>query len=183
MPVARRLEELSEINTRSTDGTRAVVFSENMAQGDDLPTVAPQPVLWARHQHVFAGLTWQESKERYYQWLYYMNRDEAWLNESIKRGDFVSMIALFGWGRHTDRLNSEYKPLTYREIAEEARRYGEYRRNFGIEQARQPTVSFVVVPSDSSLDLSNLKLWYEFETGENFGAYTLYKVQLKTINQ
>ena len=183
MSVARRLEELSENDTRSTDGTRAVVFSESMIQGDDLPTVAPQPVLWARHQHVFAGLTWQESKERYYQWLYYMNLDEAWLENSIRRGDFISMIALFGWGRHTKRLSSEYQPLTHREIAEEARRYGEYRKRFGIEQASQPTISFVVVPGDSGLDLSTLERWYEFDTGESFGAYTLYKVRLKTVNQ
>ncbi len=112
-----------------------------------------------------------------------MNRDEAWLDESIKGGDFVSMIALFGWGRHTNRLNSEYKPLTYREIAEEAGRYGEYRKNFGIRQARQPTLSFVIVANDSSLDLSNLKRWYEFDVGGNFGAYTLYKVKLKSNNQ
>lgn len=183
MAVARRLEELFETGTRSTDGTRAVVFSDDMTQGDDLPTVAPQPVLWARHQHVFAGLTWQESKERYYQWLYYMNLDEQWLNESIKHGDFVSMIALFGWGRHTNRLNSEYKPLTYREVAEEAARYGEYRKHFGAEQARQPTLSFVIVSNDSDLDLSNLKRWYEFDAGENFGAHTLYKVKLKIINK
>jgi hypothetical protein len=183
MQVAQRLEELSENNTRSTDGTRAVVFSESMIQGDDLPTVAPQPVLWARHQHVFAGLNWQESKERYYQWLYYMNLDEAWLDNSIKKGDFVSMIALFGWGKHTKRLSSEFKPLTHREITEEAQRYGEYRKRFGIEQASQPTISFVVVPRDSRLDLSTLKRWYEFDGGENFGAYTLYKVRLKIENQ
>ncbi len=112
-----------------------------------------------------------------------MNLDEAWLENSIRRGDFVSMIALFGWGKHTKRLSSEYQPLTHREIAEEARRYGEYRKRFGIEQASQPTISFVVVPGDSGLDLSTLERWYEFDTGESLGAYTLYKVRLKTVNQ
>ena len=69
---------------------------------DDLPTIAPQNVLWSRHQHVFAGLTWQENKERYYQYLYYQNLDSKWLKRRLKKGDFVSMIALFGWGRHTN---------------------------------------------------------------------------------
>ena len=36
------------------------------------------------------------------------------------------MIALFGWGRHTDRLNSDYKPLTFGEIDDEARTYAAY---------------------------------------------------------
>jgi hypothetical protein len=101
----------------------------------------------------------------------------------MRNSDFVSMISLFGWGRHTDRLNSEYKPLTYGEIAEEARRYGEYRRNFGYEQARQPLLSFMVVSSDTTVNFSNLERWYEIGEGENFGAYTLYKLTLKNAEQ
>lgn len=179
MPVAKRLEELSKTDVPSPDSNRAVVLAYNMIQSDDLPTIAPQAVLWARHQHVFAGLTWQESKERYYQYLYYLDLDQKWLESSIKKGDFVSMIALFGWGRHTNRLNSEYKPLTYREIEEEARRFGEYRKNFSFAQATQPTISYVVVPSDQQPDFTNLDNWYERDTGENYGEYTLYKVNLK----
>lgn len=45
-------------------------------------------------------------------------------------GDFVSIIALFGWGRHTDRLNPKYEPLTYGEIYEEAMRFDEYIKSF-----------------------------------------------------
>ena len=102
-----------------------------MAEGDDLPTLAPQSVLWARHQHVFAGVTWQENKERYYQYLYYMGVDERHLAAGIKSGnDFVSVIALFGWGRHTDRLNAAYTPLTFREIDDEMRRFGDYLKAF-----------------------------------------------------
>jgi len=181
MLVAKRLEELSKTDVSSTEGNyRAVVFASNMIQGDDLPTVAPQAVLWARHQHVFAGLTWQESKERYYQYLYYLDLDEKWLANSIKNGDFVSMIALFGWGRHTNRLNSAYKPLTYGEIDEEARRFGEYRKNFSFAQASKPKISYVVVPNDQKPDFTNLDFWYNREAEEIHGKYTLYKVNLKT---
>ncbi|MGI8466966.1 MAG: hypothetical protein ACR2N3_00755, partial [Pyrinomonadaceae bacterium] len=179
MPVAKRLEELSKTDTPSPDSNRAVVMSISMVQGDDLPTVAPQAVLWARHQHVFAGGTWEENKERYYQYLYYLNLDENWLNKSLKGGDFVSMIALFGWGRHTTRLSAEYKPLTYGEINEETAKFGEYYRNFSFEQASHPTLSYVVAPSDWKVDFTNLDLWYERDAGETFGKYTLYKVKLK----
>ncbi len=135
---------------------------------------------WARHQHVFAGLTWQESKVRYYQYLYYLDLDEKWLANSMKNGDFVSMIALFGWGRHTNRLSSEYKPLTYSEIDEEARRFGEYRKNFSSAQATEPRISYVVVPSKEQPDFTNLDFWYQRGAAEIYGKYTLYKVTLKT---
>jgi hypothetical protein len=106
MPPRRRLTELAKSDP---DPHRTVVLHLGIGEGDDLPTIAPQTVLWARHQHVFAGLNWQESKERYYQFLHFQGVTESRLAQSIKEGDFVSMIALFGWGRHTDRLNSAYK--------------------------------------------------------------------------
>lgn len=183
MKLGRRLREDGSSIVLSPDGTPAAVFTTSMIYGDDLPTLATQPVLWARHQHVFPGLTWAESKERYYQWLYYMDLDERWLQSSMMQGDFISMIALFGWGRHTSRLNSEYKPLTRGEIAQEAKRFGDYRKNFTLAHARQPTLSFVIVPKDNSRSFSNLKRWYEFGEGEDFGDYTLYRVKLKESNQ
>ncbi len=178
--LAKHLEELAKTDASASDSNRRVILAYNMIQGDDLPTIAPQSVLWARHQHVFAGLTWQESKERYYQYLYYLDLDEKWLADSIKNGDFVSMIALFGWGRHTNRLNSAYKPLTYREIDEEARRFGEYREKFNFAQASTPEISYVVVSNDQNPDFTNLDIWYNRETSEQYGKYTLYKVSLKT---
>ncbi|MGI8670010.1 MAG: hypothetical protein ACR2J3_09235, partial [Aridibacter sp.] len=93
MPLAKRLTELSKEEIKPYQQT---IFSMTNIQADDSPTVAPQNVLWARHQHVFAGLSGQESKERYYQFLYYQNLDEKWLESRLKNGDFVSMIALFG---------------------------------------------------------------------------------------
>jgi hypothetical protein len=170
MDIAEKLKTLDK---------NGVILPFSLLQGDDLPTIAPQSVLWARHQHVFAGVTWQENKERYYQTLYYQNMDENQLAENMKNGDFVSVIALFGWGRHTDRLNSAYKPLTYREIDEEATKYGEYKKNFSLKQATNPTISYVIIPNDWQLDLSNLYFWYDRDDGEVFKEYTLYKVKLK----
>jgi hypothetical protein len=69
LPVARRLAEIAK---SVPDPRQTVVLDLGMAESDDLPTIAPQPVLWARHQHIFAGVTTQENKERYYQYLYYL---------------------------------------------------------------------------------------------------------------
>lgn len=175
LPVATRLETLA---ASEPDPHRSTVLSYDWLFADDMPTVAPQNILWARHQHVFAGLTWEESKERYYQQLYYQDIDENGLDHLLKN-DFVTQIALFGWGRHTDRLTSESKPLTYGEIGEEAKRYGDYRRNFGKEQASNPLIRFVVVPNRDRLDLSRLEEFYELDEGEVVGNHTLYKARLK----
>jgi len=176
LPVGKRLEELAKAD-KSPHQTTTLAYS--MLQSDDLPTIAPQNVLWARHQHVFAGLTWQESKERYYQFLYYSNLDENWLQRQLIEGDFVSMIALFGWGRHTNRLSSEAKPLTYGEVAEEARNFAEYRRKFSLKEATNPTLTYVVSPADWQIDYTNLDLWYERDAGERIGEYILYKVKVR----
>ena len=173
LPVAKRLEELAKDDS---DPNRTTVLAFDMIQADDLPTVAPQNVLWARHQHVFAGLSWQESKERYYQYLYYSDVDPKGLDYLLKN-DFVSMIALFGWGRHTDRLSSEAKPLTYGEIAEEVRAYREYTEYFSAKEAANPKISYVVIHNMSEARLANLDKWYERDNGEVIGDYLLYKIK------
>lgn len=175
LPVAKRLEELA---SNEPDPHRSTVLAFDMIQADDMPSVAPQNVLWARHQHVFAGLTWEESKERYYQYLYYSNVDEKGL-DYLLTNDFVSQIALFGWGRHTDRLSVDSKPLTFGEIWEETARYADYRENFGREQAANPLLSYVVVNEEADTDLSIVDSWYERDEGEKIGKYILYRLKLK----
>jgi hypothetical protein len=147
-----------------------------MIQADDLPAVAPQNVLWSRHQHVFSGLTWQQNRERYYQYLYYSNIDEQGLDYLLKN-DFVSQIALFGWGRHTDRLSINAKPLTYGEIADEVSHYADYRASFNSSTARSPTISYVIVNQETNVDLTNLDRWYERFEPETIGKYTIYRVR------
>ncbi|MEP6788092.1 MAG: hypothetical protein ABJB40_06660, partial [Acidobacteriota bacterium] len=178
LPVARRLAELG---ANDPDVHKRVVLDLSIAECDDLPTVAPQAVLWARHQHVFAGVTWQENKERYYQQLYYDGVNERQLAERIKHGDdIVSLIALFGWGRHTDRLNSNYKPLTFGEVDEEARNYAEYVRTFDASQPGATRLDYLITPAGQTEPfLANIDKWYERDAGETIGNYTLYKLTLR----
>jgi hypothetical protein len=150
-----------------------------MIQADDLPSVAPQNVLWARHQHVFAGMSWEENKRRYFQYLYYMNVDERDLDHMLKN-DFVAKIALFGWGRHTDRLSSEAKPLTYGEIDQEVRNFEAYRKGFSAPEATNPLLSYAIVHNGMDVDFSQLDRWYERDGGEQVGRYTLYRLKLRS---
>jgi hypothetical protein len=176
LPVAKRLEVLSRDDI---DPHRSTVLSYDMVQADDMPSVAPQNVLWSRHQHVFAGMSWEENKERYFQFLYYMNVDAQGL-DYLLQNDFVSKIALFGWGRHSDRLSSEAKPLTYGEIALEVNHYAGYRASFSAANAASPMLSYAIVNNQASPDLTNLDRWYERDAGEVIGSYTLYKLKLRS---
>ncbi|HMS08480.1 MAG TPA: hypothetical protein PKE66_03265 [Pyrinomonadaceae bacterium] len=171
LAVAKRLEEFAKA---SPDKHRETVLAFDGILADDLPTVAPQNVLWARHQHVFAGLSWQESKERYYQYLYYNGVDAEGLDDLLRR-DFVSIISLFGWGRHTDRLNSEYKPITEGEVAEEVRLYREYIVRFDARTAGDPKLSYVVIADDDGNDLRNVTEWYDLSEADRVAGYTIYR--------
>jgi hypothetical protein len=175
LPVAKRLEQLAR---HADEPQRQTVLAFDMIQSDDLPSVAPQNVLWSRHQHVFAGLTWEQNKERYYQYLYYSNVDPEGLDYLLKN-DFVSQIALFGWGRHTDRLSFDAKPLTFREIGEEVARYRDYLNNFDRATASSPLISYVVVNDEAGTDISNLERWYELDEGEKVGKYTIFRARLR----
>jgi hypothetical protein len=175
LPVARRLEQLA---ANHPDPHRATVLSADGLFADDMPSVAPQNILWARHQHIFAGLSWDKNKERYYQQLYYTGADARTL-DWLLRNDFVSQIALFGWGRHTDRLSVDSKPLTYGEIAEEVSRYAAYIQNFSRENASKPLLSYIVVRSGDGTNLENLEKWYVLDAGEAVGGHTIYSVRLR----
>ncbi len=174
LPVARRLTDLG---VGDADVHRHVVLHLGIAEADDLPTIAPQAVLWARHQHVFAGVTWEENKERYYQQLYYEGVSADQLAARMKSGDdFVSMIALFGWGRHTDRLVANYRPLTFGEIDEEAAKYADYVKTFDAVKPGVVRLDYLIAPSDGFYT-DNIDKWYERDAGETYGKYVLYRLK------
>jgi hypothetical protein len=180
MPVTKRLAEIAAANR--VGAKDLVTLNLDYVQADNQPVVAPHAVLWARHQHVFAGVGREENKERFYQMLYYADRDADWLRGDFKRGDIEAYMALFGWDRFNATLSVNSRPLTAAEIEEEVARYDNYYKNFGFEQAARPTISFVVAPNSLQTNFSNLRRWYEISAGETYGKFTLYKVKLKSAN-
>ncbi|NNE99429.1 MAG: hypothetical protein HKN25_10465 [Pyrinomonadaceae bacterium] len=174
IPLAMRLVELAKDRP---DRYRSTVLSISGIQSDDSPSIAPQAVLWSRHQHVFTGLTWQENKERYYQYLYYQNLDGKWLAEALQKGDFVSSIALFGWGRHSDRLSFDAKPLSIQEIVEESKNYQRFFMKFSRKDALSPQLEYLVLPRGHNIDLRNIDKWYERTGEEQHGIFTLFKLK------
>jgi hypothetical protein len=179
MPVHSRLLEIANGNVDFAK--HQTTLNLEPLQADSQPTVAPQSPLWARHQHVFAGLhSWEENKKRYYQMLYYSDLDEKWLRASLTGCQNIeACMALFGWDRFNARLSANARPLTAPEIAVEVENYARYARDFNISEAQSPLLSYVVVDAEAGDSLKNLDRWYHRDKGENLGRYTLYRVELK----
>jgi hypothetical protein len=179
LPVGRRLRELAREAKAAGVEQPGVVFAPNLIEGDDLPTLAPQGVLWARHLHVFSGTTWEENKERFYQHAYYAGLDARWLQSELTGGNYIVVIALFGWGRHHDRLTVNSTPITPEEITAEVDRYTKYIESFNRERAAQLLLSYVVTDADGQTNMMNLDRWYERDAGERYGKFILYHVRLR----
>nr|MBA2735419.1 hypothetical protein [Pyrinomonadaceae bacterium] len=179
MPVNLRLRELA--NGDIENAKHQTTLNLEPLQADSQPTVAPQSPLWARHQHVFAGLhSWEENKQRYYRMLYYSDLNEDWLRDSLNGcGNIEACMALFGWDRFNARLSANARPLTQPEIEAEVDAYARFSRGFNAETAQNPLLSFVVVDADANDKLENLSRWYQLDGGENQGKYKLYRVKLK----
>jgi hypothetical protein len=176
--VDRRLSELAQSARAAGDDSIQTVLSTNFVHADSLPTTTSHAVLWARHQHIFASVTPDENRERLFQLFYYVGADENWVRQTINE-NVVIQIALFGWGRLTDRLTVNARPITRSEVGAEIERYSRYISTFNRERASQPLLSYVVTHAASEVNLTNLDKWYERDAGEIIGDYKLYRVKLR----
>lgn len=182
MPVNRHLRDLA--NGDIETAKRQITLNLEALQADSQPTVAPQGILWARHQHVFAGIEdWEENKRRYYQLLYYSDLGADTLRRSLVGcQDIEACMALFGWDRFNARLSANARPLTRLEIEEEVNNYARFVRDFSRADAQNPQLSYVIVYNGATNPLVNLDAWYERGAIRNFGRYSLYELKLKAAN-
>jgi len=87
--------------------------------------------------------------------------------------------AAFGHERVLSDLSVHVKPITSEDIASQVADYQAYSLSFTRERAAQHVLSYVIVPRDASIDLSNLDHWYERDKGEQVGNQLLYRVHLR----
>lgn len=80
-------------------------------------------------------------------------------------------------GRHTDRLNAAYKPLTFGEIDAEALRYADYVRDFDLAKPNRPP-DYLVCDAEDPPDLANVDKWFERDAGET-SKYTPHCLKLR----
>lgn len=179
-PVLNRLAELAVVEgQKARPVPEQLVFSSDNILADEVPTLAPHPVLWARHQHIFVGANEQESKERFFHWMYYTGYDAVWLDRALRQGNFTVVYALFGWGRLSNRLVANPQPLTEGEIAAEVKAYGEHVASFSRERAARLPLSYLIVETDDAQVPARVAEWYEVDGGERVGAHLLYRLKLK----
>lgn len=180
--ICQRLRQLSESEgvTAHTDAEdpRPLVLASDHKVAVILPTFAPQAVLWAPHFD-FLNLAPGESRARFYQYLYYTGIDGSDLSEELGQPLSVFASPAFGHERVVPDLSVEAKPITSEEIAAQVADYEAYRSSFTRERALQRILSFVIVPVEGQLDLSNLDRWYQRDQGEQVGDYILYRVNLR----
>jgi hypothetical protein len=88
LAVAERLRDLG-------DRDPGLILATDLWQGDMLPGVTHQPVLWALHMPVFPGNQPSEEKERFYQFLYYSGFSPARLSDLLQSGAYVLTTELF----------------------------------------------------------------------------------------
>ena len=177
-PVATRLSQLA--TTGKDNGTRSTLLCYDLLVADSFPTSAPQSLVWAPHMIVFSGVNEAESKQRFYQHLYYSGIGPARLKEILlneARYGFAS--GLFGFERTIRGLSRNPKPITTQELDEEVKLYGDYIASFNSERARELDLSYVVVRGSDQVDFSNLDRWYERDSGEQIGKFVLYRTRFR----
>lgn len=180
-PVALRLEKLAQHDERKMGGDRATILSSDLLAADVLPTSASQAVLWAPHMLVFSGVTVAESRERFFQYLYYTGITPDRLRSILRNERQYGFTAgLFGFERTITGLSLNPQPITTAELESELKRYGEYCASFSRERATQTELSYLITPSDAAENFANLDRWYERDGGERVGNYTLYRISLRT---
>ena len=181
--VCQRLGQLAKEDKTAIEKAGASDLPPLVLASDDkialiLPTFAPQALLWESHFE-FLDLSPSERRKRFYQYLYYTGiNDIAFRRElNLRNGTFAA--AAFGHERVLPIQSVLSKPITDEEITMEVRHYQEYVSSFTQEQVTQHVLSYVIVPGDGRIDLSNLDRWYDRDKGELIGDHVLYRVQLR----
>lgn len=164
-------KRLGEIGEKSQ-----ITLNFDSIQGDNQPTLAPQGVLWAEHLYIGGNISAEEHQRRYFLFLYFQNKDEKWLRQQLQFCPSQPCKALIGW-RINPTLSYNSSRIEETEINSLATKYADFLQNINSSNVFDPTLSFVVVPNNLPLDFTNLDRWYERDSGEKFGRFTLYKVR------
>ena len=158
-----------------------LTVDETLEASMTIPTESPMAVLWSLHSDAF--ISFAESKERYYRHLYYSGLTPKVVGVRMRENEFWVVVPLFGSERVVEGLVPDFKPVTLDEMQEERRRYAEFYSNFTREDSTDPTLNFVVVPNGPSLpNFDNLDRWYERDSGQKVGAFTIYRVKLRPLS-
>lgn len=182
-PALLRLAEVGRNPGDGTLDTRSVVYAPNFVVANSLPSTAPQPVLWAQYLFVFPDVTLAEDKERLAQFLYYkgvrFDDIDEYHFDSLDNERAYYLSSLIKRGRFNPRLSVDWQPITPDEVRGALAYYADFVATFNRDRAAHPELSYLIVNLQDLVDLTNLDRWYERDSGERLGNYTLFRVRLK----
>jgi hypothetical protein len=180
---AVRLAELGNSGSTGTLDTQSLVFSPSTLVSDLLPTMAPQPVLWAPHMVFFSGPSTSEERERLLHYLYLTGVDLSGSAgrdfQSLERVPRYYFSLMLGQGWINRDLRANWNPVTRDELRGALNTYKDYVASFNRERAERLPLSYVLIYNTQQVDLSRLDRWYERDAGETIGDFTLYRVRLR----
>jgi hypothetical protein len=180
VPVAGRIRSISR-QQPTTEPKIVMSFDLSHARDPDstyLPSFSSQAVLWSTHIVMFPDIDSEENQQRLFEFVYFHNYSAAELKNSLEN-DFLLPLGFFGHGRVFPELTTDSNPITEIEKDDIVRKYDEFAQNFSSDDAKRYELSFVVVRNNSNNDLSAIDRWYDRDSGEKFGPYTLYQVKLR----
>jgi len=181
-PAALRLAELKG-SSRGVTRSEDLILAPDPVVADYLPTIAPQPLLWAPHMYAFASIEPAEEKARLLKFLYYtgirFEKVDAKAFEKLDADRKFYFSRLLSKNRLSKSLTNAWKPVSSEEYETAQQVYSGFMTSFDLEVASHPTISYVLVSRDAPVDFSNLDKWYERNEGERIGTYILYNVKLR----
>lgn len=181
VPVTKRLTQLAAEHGKGPN-EREIVFSPDMlVVSENLAAFAPQAPLFSMSLSFAAGLSLEESRERYFQYLYYSGARTDSLRQALTNNEMVAVMSSFGYERYNPTLTNDFKPITSEEIQDKVRQYTQYVANFSRERSQHPQLAYVVVNTAAPFDFSNIDRWYSRDAGEQIGPFIIYQVKLSKL--
>ncbi len=167
---------------KSAQKTTPVVLATNFITADFIPTISTFRPLWNPHTATAGGVSAVENKRLFYLYLYYSGFTEKDLTEALRVNSFEVTAAIFGSDRALPALGSglAIKPS---EIQAEAQKYTGFTRNFDANQASNPPLSYLIVPTEAEPDFTNLDRWYQRDDSKILGLFKVYTLTQKIAEQ
>src|SRR5215213_1746633 len=179
IPVLTNLKSLP-----THDGTfSSLVFSPHFELMQILPTWASHGTLLAIGSIDFGSASHEERKEFLYAHLYYSGATADRLRALFKgipdelALSYYVKYVVFGHERVRPLYALNFKPLTDDEIETEVTAYARIVDSFSREDALRHPLGYAI--ADDKFDFSRVDPWYERNTGQRAGAYTLYQLRMR----
>lgn len=143
-----------------------------------ISTFTSSPVLWALHTPICVGITSEETKKRFYMYLYYSGYSSDSLRSALQQRDYILRAALFGYERAGAKLQESKRSIGNEEIEKAVENYQHFVDNFNFEVARSAQLAYVITTGSEAFP-ANVDLWYQRDNGERVGNFVLYRLTLR----